>query len=451
MALVDPSIAMSGKPIQFESPTNMLAQAYQIQNAAQANQLNQMKMAEYERARQEEEGVRNYLRNKDLKAPATQAELLQFGKTGLEYAKQIQAQQTAALQQRAAQLKFSNDMAEAAGRIYMGVKDQTSWDAAKAKLAALGGDASALPAAYDPEFIKSELGQAQSVKDQFEMIKPKIEQIKTDDKIIFRDTNPRSPTFGKEMLPTEQMGMSPYQQQQLAISRGQLGATQQRLAFDQQKFEWEKANPGFELKESEDGTIYGVNKRTLQSFPVSVGAPAAAPGAAAAPEGGAEAPAPTPLRGKGSALTEAQAKAVGFAARAKEADQILNTTTFKPLAVATKQGLESVYGIGGGLGMVANQMMSPNDQKVDQAQRNFVNAVLRQESGAAISEAEFENARRQYFPQPGDSKAVIKQKADNRQTVIKSLETVAGPGMRKMEKANKSEAPAGVIDFGSLK
>lgn len=224
MALVDPNIALSGKPLQFESPTNMLAQAYQLQNAAQANQLNQMKMAEYERARQEEEGIRNYLQGRGLNAPMAQNELLRFGKTGLEYAKQLQAQQTAALQQRSAQLKFQTDMAEAAGRIYTGVKDQATWDAAKPRLAALGGDASALPAAYDPEFIRSELGQAQSVKDQFELTKPKVEQIKTADRIIFRDTNPRSPTFGQEMLPAEKMGMSPYQQQHLAQMQQRLSA-----------------------------------------------------------------------------------------------------------------------------------------------------------------------------------------------------------------------------------
>lgn len=54
-----------------------------------------------------------------------------------------------------------------------------------------------------------------------------------------------------------------------------VGATarvaQQRLAFDQSKFAWEKSNPGYELKQAEDGTFYGVNKRTLQAVPVTVG------------------------------------------------------------------------------------------------------------------------------------------------------------------------------------
>jgi hypothetical protein len=80
---------------------------------------------------------------------------------------------------------------------------------------------------------------------------------------------------------------------------------QQRLAFDQNKFAWEKANPGFELKEAEDGSIVGVNKRTLQAFPVTVGgaAPSTAPMAAG------ETPTANvigaPLKGKGK---EAPAK-----------------------------------------------------------------------------------------------------------------------------------------------
>tara|TARA_R100001530_G_scaffold34938_1_gene27299 strand:+ start:2308 stop:2460 length:153 start_codon:yes stop_codon:yes gene_type:complete len=50
--------------------------------------------------------------------------------------------------------------------------------------------------------------------------------------------------------------------------------------------------------------------------------------------------------------------------------------------------------------------MSPNFLKGDvvrqqkQTERDFVNAVLRRESGAAISGSEFRTARKQYLPQP---------------------------------------------------
>lgn len=45
-------------------------------------------------------------------------------------------------------------------------------------------------------------------------------------------------------------------------------------------------------------------------------------------------------------------------------------------------------------------MKSDDRQQFEQAQRNFINSVLRQESGAAIADSEFENAKKQYFPMP---------------------------------------------------
>ena len=59
-------------------------------------------------------------------------------------------------------------------------------------------------------------------------------------------------------------------------------------------------------------------------------------------------------------------------------------------------------------------------------QRNFINAVLRQESGAVINPSEFVNAKKQYFPQPGDDAATLQQKSDNRKRVISSFKTSAG-------------------------
>lgn len=66
-------------------------------------------------------------------------------------------------------------------------------------------------------------------------------------------------------------------------------------------------------------------------------------------------------------------------------------------------------------------------QQQKQAERNFVNAVLRRESGAVISPSEFENAEKQYFPRTGDSPEVKAQKARNRQLVIESFKNLSGP------------------------
>ena len=56
-----------------------------------------------------------------------------------------------------------------------------------------------------------------------------------------------------------------------------------------------------------------------------------------------------------------------------------------------------------------NVFLTSDRQKLEQAQRDFANAILRKESGAAISQSEFANTRQQYFPQPGDSEEVIAQ------------------------------------------
>lgn len=65
-------------------------------------------------------------------------------------------------------------------------------------------------------------------------------------------------------------------------------------------------------------------------------------------------------------------------------------------------------------------------QKMEQAKKDFVNATLRRESGAAIAKSEFDSANKQYFPGAGDSPEVIAQKARNRQIAIAGLQSEAG-------------------------
>jgi hypothetical protein len=129
------------------------------------------------------------------------------------------------------------------------------------------------------------------------------------------------------------------------------------------------------------------------------------------------------------AMTEFQGKSAGFADRAQEADVILQQLEgkYSPAAINAKQSVQDFPLVGGALGAATNKLaLSESDQRAEQAQRNFVNSILRQESGAAISAGEFENAKRQYFPQPGDSAAVIAQKAANRRTAIAGLARSAG-------------------------
>ena len=128
-------------------------------------------------------------------------------------------------------------------------------------------------------------------------------------------------------------------------------------------------------------------------------------------------------------ITEYQGKNALYGTRAQDAHKTLLELEDKinVTGLAAKQGAENVPVIGGLLGAAGNTMLSKSQQKVEQAQRNFVNAVLRQESGAVISEPEFQNAKKQYFPQPGDTKEVIEQKRRNRMIAIDGFKKLAGP------------------------
>src|SRR5688572_8807201 len=71
--------------------------------------------------------------------------------------------------------------------------------------------------------------------------------------------------------------------------------------------------------------------------------------------------------------------------------------------------------------------MSSDQQRVSQAQRDSVNAVLRQESGAVIPDAEFANAKKPDFPQTGDDPEVRAQKRANRKLAIEGFARMSGP------------------------
>jgi hypothetical protein len=70
-----------------------------------------------------------------------------------------------------------------------------------------------------------------------------------------------------------------------------------------------------------------------------------------------------------------------------------------------------------------NVMTGEKFQSYDAARKNWISAVLRKESGAAISKSEEKGALEQYFPAFGDSATVVKQKAE--------LRTLAETNMRR--------------------
>ena len=126
--------------------------------------------------------------------------------------------------------------------------------------------------------------------------------------------------------------------------------------------------------------------------------------------------------------TESQGKALSYAARMQVSDEILGELSAEGADQPSriKQAVESLPMIGTAAGMAANSLASPKQRQVEQAQRNFINAVLRRESGAVISPEEFANANKQYFPQPNDDAETKANKADNRRVAIDTMKAEFG-------------------------
>lgn len=157
-----------------------------------------------------------------------------------------------------------------------------------------------------------------------------------------------------------------------------------------------------------------------QVIPQDPGLPAAPPQATTnLPGGGSRTvigePKPPPMN-------EGQANAALYADRMRGAEPIIGQMS--------EEGLKLRNRAASSVPIVGNYMVTPGYQQLEQAQRDFVNATLRRESGAVIATSEFDNAKKQYFPQPGDSSETIAQKKRNRQTAAEGIARAAGPAYK---------------------
>lgn len=206
----------------------------------------------------------------------------------------------------------------------------------------------------------------------------------------------------------------------------QLAGSMEDRRFRQAEAERSQRNAdrqfGFQVKQAEEKPQYQTiedptgQKQLIQIDPYGRGAKVITP------TGMNQEPAnPYSMGGK---MNEAQSKDALYANRMTNAEKVLRDPAVT--AAATNPMQRTLSGIKG----VGNYLVSDDFQKFDQAKRDFVNAVLRRESGAVISEAEFANAEKQYFPQPGDGAAKIALKQKNRAEAIRGIGMGAGPAYR---------------------
>ena len=209
----------------------------------------------------------------------------------------------------------------------------------------------------------------------------------------------------------------------------------------------EKPTAG-QVVERDDGTFL-IDTRTGQARPVMG-------------QGG------QPLMGGGKPLTETQSNAVAFGARALEANRI--ATDLEKKGVTNIGKTRTIIGatlgatpfVGDKLEQTAISAFNPlpeflggpsgEQQQTAQARRNFISAVLRKESGAAISIKEFADEEKKYFPEIGDLPEQIKQKQEARKLAIEALKAQAGPsGVRQINQiTGQTQGGGNVVDFNQL-
>jgi len=288
-------------------------------------------------------------------------------------------------------------------------KDQASYQQALQWLGSQGMDVSTLPQQYDPAFVENSGRQAMTIvqrADQewkakgYQLDVDKFGEVKRSN--VAGETESQRANRAREGLTARGQNMTD------ARSRDANNLTKEAART--------------QLIETADGVML-VDKGT------GMARPATADG--------------KPLPGKDKPLTEGQAKAVAFAARMASANSTLAELEKAGRTVSTP-GSRTGFGVGN----VVNVVNTAAGQQLDQAKRDFVNAVLRRESGAVISDSEFSNADKQYFPQIGDSKEVIRQKERNRTVALEGMKAdIPKAYMGEFERVSsigrKSSGPAG--------
>lgn len=419
MATIDPRIALGFQPTtQLESPVNNLARVLQVQGAQQANQMNQMKLDQAQAGIARQNKLAALLGGQYGSDEERESALLRGG--FMDEAQNLRENRSKIAKTSAetekVKLQTAMDRVGFIGQLLGGVTDQATYDRARATAEANGLDVSTIPPQYDPRFVEQSRQQTMTTLQQLDqMWKQKGYDLDV-----------------RKQGETERRNRADEQ-----ISRGQLGVAQGNLGLRRQELELNRSAPRGQFIQTDQGYVLA-DPRTGQVQPVL------------GPDG-------KPVQGKAATknLTEGQAKANLFGSRMLEADRILNELEgkYSPLAVNAKVAAAEVPLVGGLAGWAGNAMLGDSGQQAEQAQRDFINAVLRRESGAVISEPEFKNAAKQYFPQQGDSKAVLDQKRRNRQLAIQGMAAEIPGGFRSaptLTNPGAAETPAATGGFKIL-
>lgn len=137
----------------------------------------------------------------------------------------------------------------------------------------------------------------------------------------------------------------------------------------------------------------------------------------------------------GPKLAQNEYAAANYSKRARTAHDELSKM---PSDVGTGSWGDTIQNFG----LFPEAMKTDQRKKLDQVERNFISAVLRKESGASISDTEYENERKKYFPMPGDNQELLAMKAQAREQAIMGLEAEGAQALPRIANAQKPITPA---------
>lgn len=226
---IDPNIALGYRGIEVPNPLAGMAQVTQIQNALQQQRMGGIQM---------ENALRQQAREKQLESITSQFtadtpirdQIGALTKGGFFQQARSLAQEHATLSKaereaEEARLKAQSSKLELLGRFFSGVNDQPTYTAARLDAIQNGvARPEQIPEQYNPTDIERLQSRAMSVKDR------------------------------------------------LAALQGErrTAATESQAMTARDKFEWEKANPGFTVQDTEQG-LMKVDKRTGAMSPLTMG------------------------------------------------------------------------------------------------------------------------------------------------------------------------------------
>lgn len=144
-------------------------------------------------------------------------------------------------------------------------------------------------------------------------------------------------------------------------------------------------------------------------------------------------------RGVDKPPTAQNLRVFGFYMRAKDAVDVMDEIEKDVQSMGTGEQYWTA--------LMPNVLQTQLGQTLDQTQRQFTEARLRKDSGAAIPPHEYENDKRTYFVQPGDTKETLERKRKARGVLINALKMESGRAYTQSFGEDAAATGGGTIKF----